>query len=90
MIHYLRSLLDSAVAVGTVFGQLFRGIGQFFKATSRLTVILIIHTSGQVGGVAISAALFQSILNTELHKRIHRPDAEEVGVNFVLTSFTRC
>ena len=51
--------IESAIAVGTGFGQLFRGIGQ-------------------VGGVAISAALFQSILNTELHKRIHRDDAEEV------------
>ena len=48
------------MAVGTGFGQLFRGVGQ-------------------VGGVAISAALFQSILNTELHKRIHDEDAEEVG-----------
>ncbi len=49
------------MAVGTGFGQLFRGIGQ-------------------VGGVAISAALFQSILNVELHKRIHTPDAEEVSL----------
>ena len=47
------------MAVGTGFGQLFRGIGQ-------------------VGGVAISSALFQSILARELHKRIHTPDAEEV------------
>lgn len=31
-----------------------------------------------MGGVAISAALFQTVLNTELHKRIHREDAEEV------------
>ncbi len=50
------------MAVGTGFGQLFRGIGQ-------------------VGGVAISAALFQSILNVELHKRIHTPDAEEVSLS---------
>lgn len=48
------------MAVGTGFGQLFRGIGQ-------------------VGGVAISAALFQSILNVELHKRIHDENAEEVS-----------
>ena len=47
------------MAVGTGFGQLFRGVGQ-------------------VGGVAISSALFQSILTTELHKRIHGDDAEEV------------
>ena len=50
---------ESAIAVGTGFGQLFRGIGQ-------------------VGGVAISAALFQTVLNAELHKRIHTDDAEEV------------
>ena len=47
------------MAVGTGFGQLFRGIGQ-------------------VGGVAISSALFQSILARELHARIRTPDAEEV------------
>ena len=34
--------------------------------------------AGQVGGVAVSAALFQTILTKELHKRIHTPDAEEV------------
>ncbi|KIL68454.1 hypothetical protein M378DRAFT_99969 [Amanita muscaria Koide BX008] len=33
---------------------------------------------GQVGGVAISSALFQSKLDTELHARIHTPDAEEL------------
>ena len=47
------------MAVGTGFGQLFRGIGQ-------------------VGGVAVSSAIFQSKLDTELRKRIHTPDAEEV------------
>lgn len=47
------------MAVGTGFGQLFRGIGQ-------------------VGGVAISSAIFQSVLDRELHKSIHTPDAEEV------------
>jgi hypothetical protein len=52
---------ESAIAVGTGFGQLFRGIGQ-------------------VGGVAISAALFQTVLNSELHKRIHGDDAEDVGL----------
>ena len=58
---------ESAIAVGTGFGQLFRGIGQ-------------------VGGVAISAALFQSVLNTELHKRIHRDDAEEVRPSHTVSS----
>lgn len=47
-------------------------------------------STGQVGGVAISAALFQSVLNVELHKRIHGDDAESVGSpaidrNLVLT-----
>ncbi|KAI8974212.1 vacuolar amino acid permease [Trametes punicea] len=58
LIALLAHLPADAMAVGTGFGQLFRGIGQ-------------------VGGVAISAALFQSILNDELHKRINGPDAEE-------------
>ncbi|KAI9069434.1 vacuolar amino acid permease [Trametes sanguinea] len=58
LIALLAHLPADAMAVGTGFGQLFRGVGQ-------------------VGGVAISAALFQSILNDELHKRIHGPDAEE-------------
>ena len=58
------------MAVGTGFGQLFRGIGQ-------------------VGGVAISSALFQSILARELHKRVHTPDAEEVrSIRFTLTPGT--
>ncbi|KAG5642040.1 hypothetical protein DXG03_003738 [Asterophora parasitica] len=47
------------MAVGTGFGQLFRGIGQ-------------------VGGVAISSAIFQSRLTSELRQRIHGPDAEEI------------
>ncbi|KAI0761482.1 vacuolar amino acid permease [Trametes elegans] len=59
LIALLAHLPADAMAVGTGFGQLFRGVGQ-------------------VGGVAISSALFQSILNTELHKRIHRPDAEQI------------
>ncbi|TBU53937.1 MFS general substrate transporter [Dichomitus squalens] len=59
LIALLAHVPPDAMAVGTGFGQLFRGIGQ-------------------VGGVAISAALFQSILNVELHKRIHTPDAEEM------------
>lgn len=50
---------ESIMAVGTGFGQLFRGIGQ-------------------VGGVAVSSAVFQSVLDRELRKSIHTPDAEEV------------
>ncbi|KAJ7856901.1 major facilitator superfamily domain-containing protein [Mycena leptocephala] len=33
---------------------------------------------GQVGGVAISSAIFQTCLDTELRKRIHTPGAEEL------------
>jgi hypothetical protein len=57
--------LESVMAVGTGFGQLFRGLGQ-------------------VGGVGISSAIFQSILNRELHKRIHTPDAEQVRIHDLL------
>lgn len=53
----LAHLPESAMAVGTGFGILFRGIGQ-------------------VGGVAISSAIFQSRLEVELRKRIHGPDAD--------------
>ncbi|KAJ7119169.1 vacuolar amino acid permease [Mycena epipterygia] len=62
LIALLASLPESQMAVGTGFGQLFRGIGQ-------------------VGGVAISSAIFQSRLDTELRKRIHTPDAEELILN---------
>lgn len=47
------------MAVGTGFGQLFRGIGQ-------------------VGGVGIASSIFQSLLDAELRKRIHRPDADQI------------
>ncbi|KAJ7490869.1 major facilitator superfamily domain-containing protein [Mycena latifolia] len=59
LIALLADLPESHMAVGTGFGQLFRGIGQ-------------------VGGVAISSAIFQSRLDTELRLRIHTPDAEEL------------
>ncbi|KAI0806672.1 MFS general substrate transporter [Fomes fomentarius] len=59
LIALLAHLPQDAMAVGTGFGQLFRGIGQ-------------------VGGVAISSALFQSILTDELRKRIHGNGAEEM------------
>lgn len=53
---------------------------------TRLGILLTIANPslGQVGGVAISAAVFQSILNSELHKRIHTPDAEKVRMNALL------
>ncbi|GBE82865.1 Multidrug resistance protein [Sparassis crispa] len=59
LIALLANIPKSAMAVGTGFGQLFRGIGQ-------------------VGGVAFSSALFQSVLNAELRKRIRCDNAEEI------------
>lgn len=35
---------------------------------------------GQVGGVAVSSAIFQSILDRELRLRISSPDADDVRV----------
>ncbi|THG94205.1 hypothetical protein EW026_g7220 [Hermanssonia centrifuga] len=55
----LRWYKDSALAIGTGFSQLFRGIGQ-------------------VGGVALSSAIFQSSLNTQLHERIVGDGAEKL------------
>ncbi|KAF6758549.1 multidrug resistance protein [Ephemerocybe angulata] len=57
LIALLVHLPDDQMAVGTGFGQLFRGVGQ-------------------VGGVAISSAVFQSKLEAELQKRITGPDAQ--------------
>ncbi|KAL1746466.1 major facilitator superfamily domain-containing protein [Schizophyllum fasciatum] len=51
LIALLAHLDEAHMAVGTGFGQLFRGIGQ-------------------VGGVAISSALFQTKLDIELRRRI--------------------
>ena len=67
------------MAVGTGFGQLFRGMGndsfkRDVKQDSSLT-----RTLGQVGGVAVSAALFQTVLTNELRSRIHDDNAEEAS-----------
>lgn len=59
LIALLAHLPENSMAVGTGFGQVFRGIGQ-------------------VSGVAVSSALFQSRLDSELRKRITVPDAEEI------------
>jgi len=59
LIALLVRLSASQMAVGTGFGQLWRGIGQ-------------------VGGVAVSSAVFQSKLDTELRKYITGPKAEEL------------
>ncbi|KAJ7612093.1 vacuolar amino acid permease [Roridomyces roridus] len=62
LIALLAHLPESQTALGTGFGQLFRGIGQ-------------------VGGLAVASALFQTRLDTELRKRIHTPDAEILILN---------
>ncbi|KLO19602.1 MFS general substrate transporter [Schizopora paradoxa] len=58
LIALLAHIPHSVMAVGTGFGQLFRGVGQ-------------------VGGVGIASAIFQSILDRELRKRIDEPGAAE-------------
>ncbi|KAF9792644.1 major facilitator superfamily domain-containing protein [Thelephora terrestris] len=58
-IALLAHIPQSAMAVGTGFGQLFRSVGQ-------------------VGGVAVSSAVFQSVLDSELRNRIRGPDANEI------------
>ena len=67
------------MAVGIGFGQLFQVIGKertSLKCYPGLLTQFVL--SGQVGGVAISSAIFQSNLESELRSRIHRPDAEDV------------
>ncbi|KAF8548481.1 MFS general substrate transporter [Imleria badia] len=59
LIALLAHLPEGSMAVGTGFGQVFRGLGQ-------------------VCGVAVSSALFQSRLNSELQARIQTPDADEI------------
>ncbi|KAI6138005.1 major facilitator superfamily domain-containing protein [Pisolithus thermaeus] len=59
LVALLAHLPDNLMAVGTGFGQVFRGLGQ-------------------VSGVAVSSALFQSKLDSELRKRIYGPDATEI------------
>ncbi|KAJ3835167.1 vacuolar amino acid permease [Lentinula raphanica] len=59
LIALLAHIPESHMAVGTGFGQLFRGIGQ-------------------VGGVAISSAIFQWKLDGALRERIDDPDAEKI------------
>ena len=66
----LASIPHSALAVGTGFTQLFRGIGQ-------------------VSGVAVASAVFQSILTRELRTRFTGPGSDEVSNN-ALTSLYLC
>ncbi|KAI6017815.1 major facilitator superfamily domain-containing protein [Pisolithus microcarpus] len=68
LVALLAHLPDNLMAVGTGFGQVFRGLGQ-------------------VSGVAVSSALFQSKLDSELRKRIYGPDATEI-INSIRRSAT--
>lgn len=65
------------MAVGTGFGQVFRGLGDFSHPCRERPLTHL--CTGQVCGVAVSSALFQSKLNSELRARIHTPDADEVS-----------
>jgi len=67
------------MAVGTGFGQVFRGLGNSRALSLPCMPSDVSVCTGQVCGVAISSALFQSKLNSELHARIHTPDADEVS-----------
>lgn len=66
------------MAVGTGFGVLWRGVGSFiWYHVSRVPQS---HTpAGQVGGVAVSSAIFQSRLDSQLRRRITGPNADEVS-----------
>ena len=67
------------MAVGIGFNQLFQVIGKERTSLRGYPSLLTqFISSGQVGGVAISSAIFQSNLESELRSRIHRPDAEDV------------
>ncbi|KAI0792604.1 MFS general substrate transporter [Abortiporus biennis] len=77
-IALLAHLPQDAIAVGTGFNVLFRGIGWYFIFPNVTVLPHAIAHTGQVGGVAVSSALFQSLLDSELHKRIQREDAEAI------------
>ena len=67
------------MAVGTGFGQVFRGLGNSSLLPLLSTTSDAPMYTGQVCGVAVSSALFQSRLDSELRARIQTPDAEEVS-----------
>ncbi|GLB35644.1 putative major facilitator superfamily protein [Lyophyllum shimeji] len=81
-IALVASLPPDQMAVGTGFAQLLRGLGKPLPSretpTARDTDTrrLDNRSLGQVGGLATASALFQSRLDSELHARIHAPDAE--------------
>jgi len=71
---------ESHVAIGTGFNTFFRGIGE----STYLVQVQVSHWlfgfSGQVAGVAVASAIYQSKLDRELHSRITGPGAEEVFI----------
>lgn len=79
LVALLAHLPQSVMAVGTGFAQLFRGIGTLY-ILSLLNTSIECDVSGQVGGVAVSSALFQTVLNQELRKRIEGDDAEQASL----------
>ncbi|KAF7323384.1 Vacuolar amino acid permease [Mycena chlorophos] len=75
-LYLLIFMAKSQTAVGTGFAALFRGMGA--SISSRLRLRNDILRAGQVGGVAISSAIFQSRLETSLKANIHSDDAAEI------------
>ena len=72
------------MAVGTGFAQCFRGVGAYLDRDQIAFLIhLLIFVKGQVLGVAISSAIFQSILDRELNARIKGPGATEVSLQLL-------
>lgn len=66
------------MAVGTGFAQLLRGLGEckILRETAQAEKFA---RKGQVGGLAVASAIFQSRLDSELRTHIHSPDAEQVS-----------
>lgn len=73
------------MAVGTGFGQLFRTVGQVRVSGQASESFL--SCLAKVCGVAVSSAVFQSVLDSELHKRIQGPEANEVSFNLHILQF---
>ncbi len=71
LVALVSHLPESQMAIGTGFSQLIRGLGIASACTVDLVKLLMIFSVvGQVGGLAIASAVFQSRLNTELHTRL--------------------
>lgn len=68
------------MAVGTGFAQLLRGLGGC-ELQSETAQTKRFARKGQVGGLAVASAIFQSRLDSELRTHIRSPDAEQVSVH---------